>query len=1094
VQIAYADGSAGSAAVAWEPVSPELYAAPGTFAARGWLGETLSVAATVTVKGLLSIGDITVYSIAGAMPEMPATVDAVFEDGTGEPLGVVWDLSPDALNYPGIVKITGAVLDSDVTAAAWVHVQFAVDAAELAYAASPPENVKKGEAYNGGQLIEKGGSLGAPPTYHANGFGTLAAAGGTEITIDISGRGFQRFSGIASISAIGGPGSVEAEIYVDGELAFAGGADGNGGPMTGMSESGGRPFAVDVAGASTVRLVTYSKGSGAEWAPTDDVADWCDVKFLSTDVATRDIRFSGQNVNLFRIKSGQIPALDKTVVADAGLASDAAAVATGTFLVTWPRLDAGMFSASGVKTVYGRVEGTSNGIAVAKVVTDYRAVRGPDSLPASALGEYRALERFDYSTTAGSAPAPAEANITHSMIDAWSTVGIENNLANPGYGFEYGVYPTAANATSSITLYAPGLKRFAIRGTGNFQSTGNVNPQNLDFAISVSETSDGPFAAVPDGSRDKAWEQTSGDWRSFSYASTADVAEGTNYIRITWPSLSSGNYWRYNLNRVFLEGGEKDPASGGNAGVLGFKFGDYDGDIDLDAGTIGVTVPEGVDITNVAPVFDLVSKTADYAPKGPQDFSEPVGYTVTDGGVSKTYTVSVTRGYNVVFWLNGGAIGGDASDAEQFVKSGTAPSAPASPTKALHSFIGWGATRDAASSVDLAEQIITGDTVYYARYDKAASLTINASADAGMKTWQAEKGSNYGSDSTMLVRQNTATGTNGLFGQNFTTTSTSDGTDMKTAYIRIDVSQLDGVEVTSAQLNVRYTGNTNSGGNGGTSSLLVARVASSNWSESSITWNSRPRELYGDGSSATAEGVAQSGNFSAAQSTAANTVTDVLKLYSTLPSTESAITFAVTIDKSNRDYQLMTKEGAGANAANAPRLVLGIVPKPDYRAIYELNGGTGKVPLEPDMEAGAEFAVAGASGLAGPEGMVLKEWNTEADGTGTGYSPGDIAEMPDADMTLHAIWAKHAIASFEATPDSVGSVTIRSSAPEGLMLILAAYGGNGALAAVSTYSLDAGGGQEQEIATGFAIPAGASVRAFLWDKNYVPMTEPKAIR
>ena len=77
---------------------------------------------------------------------------------------------------------------------------------------------------------------------------------------------------------------------------------------------------------------------------------------------------------------------------------------------------------------------------------------------------------------------------------------------------------------------------------------------------------------------------------------------------------------------------------------------------------------------------------------------------------------------------------------------------------------------------------------------------------------------------------------------------------------------------------------------------------------------------------------------------------------------------------------------------------------PKYTVTYDANGGKGDVPTETDKIEGETFTVADAGGLTPPEGRKFKEWNTAADGSGTGYTAGDTVTMPAGNLTLYAIW------------------------------------------------------------------------------------------
>ena len=78
--------------------------------------------------------------------------------------------------------------------------------------------------------------------------------------------------------------------------------------------------------------------------------------------------------------------------------------------------------------------------------------------------------------------------------------------------------------------------------------------------------------------------------------------------------------------------------------ITGFRINNQTKDVEIndDDNTITLYMPYTTDLTALTPKVDIDGK--DYTPKGTQDFTNPVQYTVTgDGGVSKTYTVTVKR-------------------------------------------------------------------------------------------------------------------------------------------------------------------------------------------------------------------------------------------------------------------------------------------------------------------------------------------------------------------------------------------------------------------------------------------------------------------
>ena len=71
---------------------------------------------------------------------------------------------------------------------------------------------------------------------------------------------------------------------------------------------------------------------------------------------------------------------------------------------------------------------------------------------------------------------------------------------------------------------------------------------------------------------------------------------------------------------------------------------------------------------------------------------------------------------------------------------------------------------------------------------------------------------------------------------------------------------------------------------------------------------------------------------------------------------------------------------------------------------YFANGGTGDAPAALAVEAGSTFRAASPDGLTAPAGKMFKEWNTAANGTGTGYAEGALITIGEADLNLYAIW------------------------------------------------------------------------------------------
>ena len=78
--------------------------------------------------------------------------------------------------------------------------------------------------------------------------------------------------------------------------------------------------------------------------------------------------------------------------------------------------------------------------------------------------------------------------------------------------------------------------------------------------------------------------------------------------------------------------------------VYSFTLAGQTGTIDLEKGTISVTVPRDTDVTGLTPEFKLMAG-ATVSPEGEADFTQPVKYTVTapDQLTTKEYVVTVTK-------------------------------------------------------------------------------------------------------------------------------------------------------------------------------------------------------------------------------------------------------------------------------------------------------------------------------------------------------------------------------------------------------------------------------------------------------------------
>lgn len=976
VTLHYTDGETGSAQVAWDGVDPSEYAKEGIFDVNGKIGPDKTVTAEVLVKEISSIEEISLSTERGVMPTMPSTVNVTFTDGSEEPIGVKWALSEEDVASAGMKKITGTVLSSETKAVAWLNVSTVVYASDQNYETQAQNNVFKDTMANG-ESLQARGMQGGPGEVYEKGFGTQAPA---EIVIDIAGKGYERFRSLVNLSLVKGgvaaPGAVAFKVFLDDETepAFSSG------DMDRANEA--KLVDIDVTGKSTVRLVTESRSQNAE----DDLADWVNARFLSANITVNEII----TPQLYTANAGESPSLPQTVQASVDGVEEPV-----TFRVKWltPVSDA-MFTAGSVQTVYGRLEGAADNLVAFKYMTDYKEAVKAEGF-AEKIGSWSVTETFDYPNVGSGKKVQFSAmKLTPKLIYSGSAGMLVENVGN--YGFHYGIYPEPNGGGKNVVFAAPDLKFFQVRNVAYTSDSGSneiSNNNSFTFETSADGENWTAFTGFTKGDILPGTGTKDGIWAQRDYTSNEDAVfpEGTNYLRVNYPNSET---WRFNMTQIILKGGDGSQAA--DAVLAGFALGGYTGAIDQDTKTVSLPVPASMDITAVTPEI-TVTPGASISPEGPQDFTEPVTYTVTNGSVTNRYVVNVTRGVTVSFDLYGGNINGSVQAVSNFIPKGGAVLTPASPSREGYLFGGWTTDRSDKEAMQVEEMKFEEDTVFYAIWNKDPRVVVRANADAAGKTWQNEKITNYGSDPSLLLRQHSNTTEYGMFGEKFTSTSTTDGTDMKASFIRFDVSEFQDQAVKSVKLALHYEGNQNGGGTTDNVKLL-ATTASSDWDESKVTWVTRPALTDPDT-------IVESEAFTATQNGSKTLELDVTGFYEALSEGEGQITFAVTVNTNARDFRLTSKEGgAGSNAANAPMLLVEVEKDPDYMVTYDLNGGTGTAPIQSTLDASQTFTAAKGTGITGPDGRLFAEWNTKADGTGISYRAGDTVIMPAADLTLYAIY------------------------------------------------------------------------------------------
>ncbi len=97
------------------------------------------------------------------------------------------------------------------------------------------------------------------------------------------------------------------------------------------------------------------------------------------------------------------------------------------------------------------------------------------------------------------------------------------------------------------------------------------------------------------------------------------------------------------------------------------------------------------------------------------------------------------------------------------------------------------------------------------------------------------------------------------------------------------------------------------------------------------------------------------------------------------------------------------------------------VSKTEYAVIYDVNGGSGAVTDSKEYASGAYADIQSGDGVTAPEGKAFLFWNTDKDGKGISYYPGDKLLVTD-NVTLYAVYGD---------PAETTSLTYGSNYPAG---------------------------------------------------------------
>ena len=129
VMAAMSDGTTLAQPVVWEAVTSDKYINPALdeFTVSGTVtgadGTEIAATLKVYVARALSVDSVSLMTAVGTPPDLPATVNVQFSDGSSRRCAVEWDMPAGAWNSEGLVSVTGAVTNiSRLTANASVRV------------------------------------------------------------------------------------------------------------------------------------------------------------------------------------------------------------------------------------------------------------------------------------------------------------------------------------------------------------------------------------------------------------------------------------------------------------------------------------------------------------------------------------------------------------------------------------------------------------------------------------------------------------------------------------------------------------------------------------------------------------------------------------------------------------------------------------------------------------------------------------------------------------------------------------------------------------------------------------------------------------
>jgi formylglycine-generating enzyme required for sulfatase activity len=225
-------------------------------------------------------------------------------------------------------------------------------------------------------------------------------------------------------------------------------------------------------------------------------------------------------------------------------------------------------------------------------------------------------------------------------------------------GDEFTVQVTAKTAKEGRLLFQRDLRiacvdfetRLSSLSVPGYDLDLPFNPEEWEYGIKDAILSNAVFiSAVPVNSAASVRATTKNSAQPVDVGSQGRsrvfLVQGDNEITVTVSAAYGAASRNYVLHLT-----RSQPISYSNnimafkmAGVAVTTLEDSNGVINEDEGTIYITVPHDTNIAGIEP--EVIISGADYEPKGPQDFSGPVTYTVTaTDNTPREYTVTVTKG------------------------------------------------------------------------------------------------------------------------------------------------------------------------------------------------------------------------------------------------------------------------------------------------------------------------------------------------------------------------------------------------------------------------------------------------------------------